>query len=309
MKNIKKIAITTTEFGVYSNSPLDLLKKNGCRAVLNTYGRKLTAGELIDIAKDAIGLIAGTENITEKELRNMPELKVISRCGTGLDNVDMASAKKLGIKVFNTPDAPTIAVAELTVGLILALLRKISLSDREIRASIWKKKMGELLFSKKVGIVGFGRIGKKVAGLLKTMGAEVYFTDPNIVKKSLDSFTKIGFNELLKKSDIISLHLPYSKTTRKLFGKKEFSQMKKGALIINCSRGGIIDEKALYKALKSGKLGGAAIDVFEYEPYLGPLRELDNVILTPHIGSYAKEARIMMEKEAVLNLVKGLKNV
>jgi len=301
-----KIAITTTGFGVYSKFPLDLLKRNGYRVVLNPYGRKLMPNEFVDIAKDAIGVIAGTEIITKKELKKTAKLKVISRCGAGLDNVDVKSAKNLGIKVFNTPDAPTIAVAELTVGLIIALLRKIPLSDREIRSKTWKKRMGNLICGKQVGIVGFGRIGKSVARILKAMGARVYFTDPNITKRTASSFPKIGFNELLRESDIISLHLSYSKSSRNLLGRKEFSRMKTGVFLINCSRGGIVDEKALYKALKNGKLGGAAMDVFEDEPYYGPLKGLHNVVLTPHIGSYAVESRIQMEKEATLNLIKGL---
>lgn len=305
---MKKIAITTTGFGVYSKSPLDLLRKNGYEATLNPYGRKLMPDEFVDIAKDAIGIIAGTENIAEKELKKMAKLKVISRCGIGLDNVDVKSAKNLGIKVFNTPDAPTIAVAELTVGLIIALLRKIPLADRETRSKTWKKRMGNLICGKQVGIVGFGRIGKKVANILKAMGGRVYFTDPNITKKTIGSFSKVRFDWLLEKSDIISLHLSYSKNSRKLFSKKEISRMKNGAFLINCSRGGIVDERVLYKALKSGKLGGAAMDVFEEEPYYGPLSKLGNVVLTPHIGSYAVESRMQMEKEAALNLIKGLKN-
>ncbi|MDD5292389.1 MAG: phosphoglycerate dehydrogenase [Candidatus Omnitrophica bacterium] len=305
---MKKIAVTTTGFAVYSKLPLDLLKKKGYGVVLNPYGRKLMPNELINIAKGAIGIIAGTENITGKELKKMTGLKVISRCGTGLDSVDVKSAKKLGIKVFNTPDAPTDAVAELTIGLMFALLRKIPIADREIRSKIWKKRMGSLICGKQVGIVGFGRIGRKVAGTLRAMGARVYFADPNITKKRIGSFSKVEFNRLLEKSDIISLHLSYSRGSGKLFGKKEISRMKDGAFLINCSRGGIVDERVLYKALKNGKLGGAAMDVFEEEPYCGPLRELDNVVLTPHIGSYAVESRIQMEKEAALNLIRGLKN-
>ena len=305
---IKKIAISTTAFGQYDKSVIELCRKHGYEVVFNPHRRKLRSDELVEIAEEAVGLIAGTESITEKVLLKLPSLKVISRCGSGLDNVDIESAKRLGIRVFNTPDAPTTAVAELTIGLILALLRKISLMDREIRNNIWKKRMGNLLLDKQVGIIGFGRIGKKVSSLLRAIGTNVFFSDPAVTEKETIPFPKVEFKELLEKSDIISLHLSYSEENHKLFGEKEFSQMKQGAFLINCSRGNIIDEEALYKVLKNGRLAGAAVDVFEKEPYDGPLKELDNVILTPHIGSYAKEARIKMEIEAVENLIKGLES-
>ena len=301
-----KVFISTSSFGKLDSTPIEQLKNAGLSLEFNPYGRSLSKEEIVQLALKAKGLIAGTEPLEKQTLMKLCNLKVISRCGVGLDNIDLNTAKRLQIKVFSTPDAPTIAVAELTIGLILALLRKIPLMDREIRNNIWKKRMGNLLLNKQVGIIGFGRIGKKVASLLKAMGASVYFTDPAIREKEVFSFPKVEIKELLKKSDIISLHLSYSKENHKLFGEKEFSLMKQGAFLINCSRGSIVDEEALYDALKNEKLAGVAIDVFEKEPYFGPLKELDNVILTPHIGSYAKEARIQMEKEACLNLLKGL---
>lgn len=301
-----KIAITTTTFGKLDTSPLQLLKDSSLEVVLNSYGRRLNQKELIKLTRNTIGLIAGTETLDSNILNQLPKVKVISRCGAGMDCVDLESAKKLGIKVFNTPDGPTLAVAEFTIGLILSLLRRISLMDREIRDNLWKKRMGTLLSGKQVGIIGFGRIGRKVAELLKAMDTEIYYTDPAVKEKEAGEFMRVGLKDLLKNSDIISLHLSYSKENFRLLGKKELSLMKQGSFLINCSRGRIVDEKALYSALKKGKLAGAAIDVFENEPYNGPLRELDNVILTPHIGSYAKEARVEMEMQAVRNLLEGL---
>ncbi|UCB56998.1 MAG: phosphoglycerate dehydrogenase [Candidatus Omnitrophota bacterium] len=299
-----KIAITTTSFGEFDEKPLSLLRDSGFEVVLNSYGRKLEEKEVIELTKDAIGLIAGTEALDSKTLAGLPQLKVISRCGAGIDNVDLEAAEGAGIKVYNTADAPTVAVAELTIGLILGLLRKIPIMHREISNGLWKKRTGNLLSGKQVGIVGFGRIGRKVAGLLKEMRANVFYTDPFIIEKG--EFAKVKFKELLKKSDIISLHLSYSQENRNLLGREEFSLMKQGAFLINASRGGIVDEDALYLALKEGRLAGAALDVFEEEPYKGRLKELDNVILTPHIGSYAKESRIEMEMRAVHNLLEGL---
>lgn len=153
-----KIAISTTSFGEYDATPLELCKKMKYRVVINPYLRKVNSQELIRLAKDAVGLIAGTESITNDILLKLPKLKVISRCGVGLDNIELDAAKRLGIKVFNTPDAPTFAVAELTVGLILNLLRKVSQADSNIRSGKWEKPMGNLLYGKKVGIIGFGHV-------------------------------------------------------------------------------------------------------------------------------------------------------
>lgn len=302
-----RIAITLSSFAEYDSSSIDILKRRDIKIVRNPFSRKLDRKETLELCNGCIGIIAGTEIYDENMLEQLSIARVISRCGAGLDNVDLSTAKRLGIKVYNTPDAPTLAVAELTVGLIFSLLRNITLMDREVRDGVWKKRMGVLLYGKHVGIISFGRIGKKVGSILKDLGAKVSYYDPFVSKGRTPGFQKVGIEELLKKSDIITLHLPYSKDTHHLLGKAEFAMMKKGVFLINPSRGGIVDEGALYSALKDRRLAGAAIDVFEREPYDGPLKELDNVILTPHIGSYAREARVKMEMEAVKNLIKGLK--
>lgn len=297
-----RIVITTTSFGEYDNSCIELCKKKGVDVVINPYRRKIKQEELIELAKDAVGLIAGTESITKDVFRKLRYLKVISRCGVGIDNIDLKTAKEFGIKVFNTPDAPTLAVAELTIGLILNLLRKITEMNREMRNCLWRKKMGNLLSDKKIGIIGFGNIGRKIAQLLVPFGCEIAYCDP-FVEKDLFGFKQLSKEDLLKWSDIVSIH---ASVKHMILEEKELRLMKKGSWLINVARGGIIDENGLYKLLKEGHLCGAALDVFELEPYKGNLTKLNNVILTPHIGSYAKEARIKMEKEAVKNLLKGL---
>jgi len=302
-----KILVTTSSFARHDPGPLDLLTRKGYEVVLNPFHRTLTKEEAMRIYGDDIdGVIAGTEIIDKDVLSNAGRLKVVSRCGTGMDNVDVGFAEANGIKVFNTADAPTDAVAELTVGLILSLLRGIPAADRQVRNGIWKKNMGSLLCEKTVGIVGLGRIGKKTALLLKNLGARIVYCDPGVGSKSAEGFERSDMEGLLKEADIVSLHVSYSKENRNLFGVKEFSLMKKTAFLVNVSRGGIVDEQALYRALKEERIAGAAFDVFGKEPYEGPLRELDNVILTPHIGSYAKEARIKMETKASENVLKGL---
>ncbi len=305
----EEIVVTTTSFAKHDRTPLILLEEKGFQLIFNPYGRKLNKNELVELSKDAVGIIAGTEQIDTFVLESLPKLKVISRCGIGIDNIDLDATKRRGIKVLSTPDAPTIAVAELTVGLILNLLRKINQMDTAMKNWKWEKMMGNLLFDKKVGIIGFGRIGKKVSELLVPFDCEVRYYDIRTEDEGPRTEVK-GFRTdlevLLKTSDIISIHISSNK---QIIGESEIKLIKKGAWLINVSRGGVVDENALYEALKEDCLAGAALDVFEDEPYTGPLRKLDNVILTPHIGSYALEARIEMERQAVENLLKGLEGV
>ena len=304
-----KIFISTTSFAEYDKKPLELLRSAGFEVILNPYKRKLKPEEIVALASDCDGIIAGVEQITEEVLRSLPKLKAISRCGVGLDNVDLEAAEKRGILISNTPNAPSQAVAELTIALILNLLRKVSLSDRRVRNGQWKKEMGQLISGKTVGIIGLGRIGKRVTELLKSFEVKILASEPNPDKKWVrkNKINLVSMDELLKESDIVTLHIPYTEQNRNLINSERLKIMKRGAILINTSRGGLIDEMALYQALKSGHLGGAALDVTEVEPYQGPLTELDNVIITPHIGSYAVEARIQMETEAAMNLIRMLK--
>lgn len=301
---MQKIAITTTSFGKYSKETLALFDKSKFEVTLNPYGRKLNKDEIIEICRNAEGIIAGTENLDGSVLEQLNGLKVISRCGTGLDNVDLKAAQRLKIKVFNTPDGPTLAVAELTLALMLDLLRKVSRMDRSVRAGKWDKLMGNTLYAKKVGIIGFGRIGRKVAVLLKALGCEVFYADP-YVDDGILGLRRMALTDLLMAADIVTLHVSGKE---KIIGEKELALMKKGAWLINISRGEIIDEDALLKKLTDSSLSGAALDVFQREPYDGPLCRLENVILTPHIGSYALESRIEMENQSVCNLLEGLNN-
>jgi len=299
-----KVFVSTSTFAEYDKAPLQLLRKKGIAADLNTKKRKLSEEEIAGVLKSGkyTALIAGIEPLTSAVLNSARGLKAISRVGTGLDNVDLDAARRLGIKVFNTPDVLTDAVAELALGLMLSSLRRIALMDRKMREGRWSKEMGGLLRGKKVGIIGFGRIGRRVAELACAFGAEVFFYDMKGSSSRLAK--KVSLPALLKAADIISIH---SSGKSAAIAAKEFSLMKKGAVLINTSRGAAVEEKSLIKALKSGKLSFAGLDVFNSEPYKGELSRLDNTILTAHAGSYAKESRIKMELEAVENLIKGLK--
>lgn len=302
-----KVAITTSSFGQYNSLAIDFLKKKRIKTVYNKTGKTLDQRETLSIVRGCDGVIAGTETYDAAVLDKLQDLRVISRCGAGTDNVDLDVCKTRGIKVFNTPDGPTRAVAELVIGLMLNLFRNISVMDREVRCGVWRKRMGRLFLDKEIGIIGFGRIGREVAKISHVLGAKVFYFDPFVTEEHGFSFAvKNRLEDLLRHCDAISLHLPFSLENRHFVGEKEFTLMKEDAILINCSRGGIVDENALYAALKAGRIAGAAIDVFNEEPYQGHLQKLENVILTPHIGSYAQEARVKMELEAVENLIKGL---
>ena len=304
---MKRVLITTSSFGKEDTSVINMLYDRGYEVTFNPYGRKLTEAEVSHLIKEVkpIGIIAGTETLTGRVLSDIPSLKVISRCGIGLDNVDLDAAGKKGITVTNTPDGPSRAVAELTVGLILAALRNIPRSDASIRAGGWKRPMGKLLGEQTVGIVGCGRIGTAVGHLISSFGARVYGYDPYITEHL--TLRLVSLSKLLKSADIISLHLPYDSSVYHMVDIHFMQNMKKGSLLVNTSRGGIVDEQALYAAIKAEQLAGACIDTFENEPYDGPLAKLPQVVLTPHFGSYAREARIKMEEEAVANLLSILK--
>jgi D-3-phosphoglycerate dehydrogenase len=303
-----KIFISTASFGEYDRWPIGALERKGLEARLNPYGRTLNAEETPHFLNGVIGLIAGTEVLDRKVLSSSPLLKVISRCGAGMDNIDLKAAEELGIKVFNTPDAPTLAVAELTITLIFVLLRHVIEADNSIRQGKWKKYMGNLLHNKKAGIIGLGRIGKKVAELLIPFGVEILCCEPNPDEKFINTYSvkNLPLEDVLSNSDIITLHLPPDTGRGYFIGKREIGLMKKSAFLINTARGNLIDEEALIYALKNNKICGAGMDVYEKEPYNGPLKELANVVLTSHMGSYAKESRIEMERQAVENLINGL---
>ncbi len=303
---MKKVLITTSSFGQVDEAPLKELWNSGYHVIFNPYGRKLTESEVIELLElhQPDGLLAGVEPLTETALTAAsPGLKIISRCGTGLDSVDLDAAKKLGVIVTNTPDGPTRAVAELTVGLMLALLRRIHLSDASIRRGGWKRPMGNLLYGKKVGIIGCGRIGTCLAKMLTGFECTILGYDPLNPESEYYNLTEL--EELLRASHVITLHLPVVGIDY-FIGAAQIKMMRQGSYLINAARGNLVDEKALYEALIAGHLAGAGIDTFEQEPYRGPLAGLENVLLTAHIGSYAREARTMMEKQAVFNLLAKL---
>jgi len=302
---VKTLLATTSSFGAYSPETLELMKRKGFRFVNNPFKRKITEEELKNLLNkyQPIAILAGTEPITRSVLEVAAKhLKVISRVGVGWDNVDRNAAAELGILVYRTENVLNDAVAELTIGLVLSAIRNIPVQDRQIRQNKWQKKMGRLLKEKTLGIIGFGAIGHRVGELARGFGVKILYFDP--IPKDVDWAEQVTLSELILRSDVISIHASGSEC---ILGERELDSCKRGVVILNTARGGLVDEKCLYTQLVSGKIACACLDVFEQEPYSGKLTALDNVILTPHIGSYAREARVKMEEMAVDNLLKGLR--
>lgn len=297
-----RILVSTSSFAKNNSELLAFLKSKG-EVLMNPFGRTLTSEEFITLVADCDGVIAGTERIGQAELVHTGKLKVISRCGVGMDGIDIDAAEKRGIKLFNTPDAPTRSVAEHAVALTLSWLKNIPSSNEDLKNGIWKKPTNSLIAGKNVGIIGMGRIGQLTANLFDALGLNVCYYD--IDEKEVRFPRREMPEEILSWADIVSLHCSYLQG-QKVITEKELKSMKRDALIVNTSRGALIDEEALYRALKQGVIGGAALDVYSEEPYCGKLRELTNVILTPHVASASKESRMAMEQEAVDNLMKGL---
>lgn len=305
-----KVFVSTHPFGSTSKEPMKLLKSNDFEVRLNPLEHKMTSSELAMEIKDSEILIAGTEKITEDVFQNAPKLKLISRVGIGLDGVDFELCKKYGVRVAYTPDAPTMAVAELCVAMILDLARQITITDKNIRIGFWKRHMGTLLYGKTIGIFGMGRIGKSLVHLLSSFNVKflVHDINPDIAFGRLYNVNFVSKEEVLKNSDVVSVNIPLKKDTIDYITTKELSMIQPHAILINTARGGIINENDLYVALKNKQIAGAAVDVFEEEPYNGNLCELDNCLLTCHMGASTIDSRTDMEVQAVEEAIRFKNN-
>ncbi len=241
-------------------------------------------------------VIRSRTKVNKDVLQNAENLKVIGRAGIGVDNIDVEEASKRGIKVVNSPTGTTISVAELTIGHMLSLSRGLTKADATTKQGQWAKKelMGQELHGKILGLVGAGRIGKAVAKLALAFGMEVIYYDV-IRNKEFERECEAEYfplDKVLEESDYISLHIPLTRETKYLISEKQFKAMKKTAYLINCARGGVVDEKALVDALKKKEIAGAALDVFEGKSPPKEILELENVVLTPHIGASTREGQV-----------------
>lgn len=273
----------------------------------------LSQEELIRTIPEYDALIVRSETkVTGEVIGAASRLKVIGRAGTGLDNIDITSATKRGIIVMNTPGGNTISVAEHTISMILALSRNIPQAHFSLKSGEWNRKkfMGTEVYGKILGMVGLGRIGSEVAKRAQGLKMRTIAYDPFISKQRAEQLgvTLMDLEDLLPEVDYLTVHTPLSSQTRNLIGEREIALMKKDARIINCARGGIIQEDALYQALKENRLKGAALDVFEKgKPFDSPLLKLDSVIFTPHLGASTKEAQKRVALDVVLQVIDALK--
>jgi len=306
---LAKVLITTVPFGDKNRLPLELLENAGIEYLINPLKKKLNEHQLAEMLNDVDVIIAGTEPITKKVMEHANKLKLISRVGIGLDSVDLLAAKKHGIKVSYTPDAPAPAVAELTLGLMLTLLRSVHVSNSQMHHGQWYRFFGRRLEEVTVGIIGVGRIGTGVLSRMKGFGTSRILVNDIKPNLELDREFKIKWvskEKIYKEADIISLHLPLTHLTKNMIRKEHIHTMKTDATLINTSRGGIINETHLHEVMQTGHLSGAAIDVFEKEPYDGPLKEIERCLLTAHMGSMSVDCRTRMEIEATEEAVRFL---
>ena len=305
---MKKIIVTTYPFNE-GNYRFEYLRGMGYEILFNEYKRKMSPSEVLTVMEieNPEIIIAGTEKYDSDLLDVCTNLKMISRVGIGMDSVDLEETNKRGIPVTNTPDAPTNAVAELTICQIINCLRKVGDISHDLKSKDgWNRYIGRSIKDSKIGIIGCGRIGSTIIKMLQGFNPHVIYIDDIDIDKTFFSYDNVlvsNKEEILKECDIISLHIPADKENIDFITSKEFNTMKKDAVLINTSRGGIVNENNLYNWLYNNKLASAAVDVFEQEPYKGELKNLDNISLTPHLGSCTLRSRIDMENESIKNVI------
>ena len=304
---IMRVLVTPTSLQPDKHSPALLKLREFCDdLVFNPTGKPLDENALIELLQDCDGYLAGLDHVSDYVLKRCPKLKAISRYGAGYDRVDVKTAKEQGVKVANTPGANAQAVAELSFAMLMSLARKITYLHQETISGKWVRSTGIELFGKTLGVIGLGAIGKKVAACAKGFNMQVLAYDPYIDEDYCkeNGILSADFNTVIKNADFISLHLPLTESTWHLINSDVIAAMKPTAIVVNASRGGIVDEAAAYQALVSNRLGGLGLDAFEHEPpEASPLFSLPNVIATPHAGAHTSEATAAMADMAVENLI------
>jgi phosphoglycerate dehydrogenase-like enzyme len=281
------VVVTARSFRQVPGEHQELLRATGLPVRFAEADRPLDELELVELVRGCWGLIVGVDPVTAAVLDAGP-LQVVVRFGSGTDNIDMAAAGRRGVRVAATPGANARSVAELAIGLLLALARHLVLHDREVRSGSWSRHTGIELAGRRLGVVGYGAVGRQVADIARALGMEVVATDPEIREADVPL---VGLEKLLASSDAVTLHTPLTDDTRGMIGAAELDRMRPQALLINTSRGGLVDEWALAEALAAGRIRGAAFDTFEREPPEGSrLLELNNFVASPHAGGATVEA-------------------
>jgi D-3-phosphoglycerate dehydrogenase len=305
------VLVTTRSFGREVPEPMERLKREGFRILEWREGSGLPESDLLTKLSETDAWIVAFHPIGAALLDAAPRLRIIAKHGVGVDNIDIAAATARGIVVTTAPSANDQAVADLTMALLLALLRRIPEANASVKAGRWERFLGCGLSGKVMGILGLGRIGQNVARRVKGFGVELIGADPVWPDEAAREIgiRRMERSELFVQSDILSLHAPLTPETTGLVGEAAIASMKQGVWIVNTSRGKVVDEKAMYEGLISGKVAGYATDVFEHEPPVGsPLLTLPNVIATPHMGTHTRESLQLMGDrvaEAVLRVFRG----
>lgn len=297
------VAITPRSFRQTPGEHHDLLGDSSLEVRFPEQDRPLEETELIELVQGCAGLIVGVDPVTERVIEAGP-LRVVVKYGAGTDNIDLRAAERRGVKVSATPGANARSVAELTIALLFALARNIVEHDRSVRAGSWSRRGAIELAGKRLGVVGYGAVGREVARLGTCLGMEVVAHDPFVEHADVEL---VGLDDLLTSSDAVSLHVPLDDSTHGMIGAEALARMRSGALLVNTARGGLVDEQALADSLAEGRLGGAALDAFVDEPPTGsPLLELENVVLSPHAGAATAEAARRSALQAVRQLLRDL---
>ena len=305
-KNFPTISITIRSFD-QNSSAMQKIRDNCDIRYINNTGKHLSEQGLIAAIHDVEGVIAGTENYSKGVLSAAKHLKAISRVGVGLDSIDLETASKKGVKVLNTPLPPVQSVAEHTLALLLSVQKHIPSYNENMRRHEYSITPSNLLYQKTVGILGLGRGGYRVAEMLNHLGCFIIFYDPYLSFAPPTQWRRVGsLDDLLEQSDIITLHAAAQSGHTPLLDESAFKKCRRGVIIINTARGSLINEDALINALNENIVAAAGLDVFNHEPYNGPLLQYSQVIITPHVASNTFEARRAMESEAVDNLIMAL---
>lgn len=305
-----KVLVTNASFAKYSIRAKKILQDYGLE-IVRPKQPVTDENDLLDYLDDVVAIITGLEPITPKVIYSAPSLRVIGKHGIGVDNIDLSAAKAKGVNVLNSPGTNREAVADLVFGLMLSLARKIPKADSQVRAGQWPKVFGQSVSGKTLGIIGLGAIGRSMVQRAGGFNMKVIAFDNYWNEEYADANGVVysDIDGILKEADFISLHVPLTPETKNLIGMDQLNSMKPTAYLINASRGGVVDEKALYEALKEGKIAGAGLDVFSTEPPIdSPLFGLENVILSPHMGGFTDGALGLTSEyvaQAVVDALEG----
>jgi D-3-phosphoglycerate dehydrogenase len=307
---VYRVLVATRSFGSTSKKTWDVLAGAGVEVVKADMKGEVTEERLIDWLKEIDGAVVGVVPMTARVMENSPRLKVVSMHGVGVDHIDLQAASRLGIVIANCPGANDQAVADLAIGLMIAIARNIPPADRALRGQQWGRYSGSELWSKTLGLIGYGRIGRGVAKRALGFDMQVLVYDPYIQADQVglpEVRLTTSLQEVIQSADFLSLHAALTAETRAMIGEAQLRAMKPTAYLINTARGGLVDETALHKALQEKWIAGAALDVFVEEPPLGSLLlGLENIVVTPHVGAHTQEAIERMGVMAAQNVIQTL---